>query len=53
MDLQYNLQTKDTLGTDPLSLVERLSSSWRFCFKRIGNFLKAKYNTSSLLNVLF
>ena len=36
---------KGHIGDGPvLSIVERLSSSWRFSFKPIGNFLKMKNN---------
>ena len=40
--IQWILQTKNTLGTGQFSLVESLSSSQRFSFKPIGNFLKTK-----------
>ena len=39
--------------TGHLSLVERLSSSRRFCFKPIRNCLKTKITLKSLLNIIF
>ena len=36
------LQTKKTLGTGHLSLVERVSSSQKFSFKPIGKSFKTK-----------
>ena len=46
-----NLQTKETLGTGHLSLVERVSSSQKFSFKPIRKSLKTKKLTH-LQNVL-
>ena len=36
---------KEHIGDSPLSLVERLSFSWRFSFKPTGKSLKTNTNT--------
>ena len=46
MILHWNLQTKDTLGQTIVSIIERMSSSWRFQWDTFGTLKSVRLSLS-------